>query len=105
MPRLLLQPLIENAVLHGVSRLPQGGCIDIGLDVDGDLLRLTVRNPSPAPRERDAGNGGAQHAQRSIGHRLAYAFGPRARMTTGWEQGYYRCELFVPVSVATTAKP
>ena len=40
---------------------------------------------------------GAGHAQRSIGHRLGYAFGPRARMTTGWEAGYYGCELRLPL--------
>ena len=28
MPRLVLQPLVENAVLHGISRLPEGGTVD-----------------------------------------------------------------------------
>ena len=31
LPRLLLQPLVENAVLHGIARLPQGGSVDITL--------------------------------------------------------------------------
>ncbi len=96
LPRLVLQPLVENAVLHGVARLPLGGCVEITLSVDGDLLRIVVRNPAPAPLGDDAS--GARHAQSSIGHRLAFAFGARARMTAGWGEGYYRCELAVPVA-------
>jgi len=93
-PRLVLQPLVENAVLHGISRLAEGGTIEIDLSADDGLLRIVVRNPSPPPREFDAS--GTGHAQRSIGHRLAYAFGARARMAAGWEDGYYRCELRIP---------
>ncbi|MFL6591362.1 MAG: sensor histidine kinase [Luteimonas sp.] len=95
LPRLMLQPLIENAVLHGVARLPEGGCVILKLGVTGDLLHITVSNRSPQP-DGTAGSG-ARHAQRSIGHRLAYAFGPRARMTAGWVDGYYHCELVIPV--------
>jgi len=95
LPRLVLQPLIENAVVHGVSRLPQGGCVRIELSAVGDLLRVVVSNRAPPP-DGSAGSG-ARHAQQSIGHRLAYAFGPRARMTAAWHDGYYRCELAVPV--------
>src|SRR5690606_15748629 len=95
MPRLILQPLLENAVLHGISRLPEGGAVDIALRADDRLLRITVRNPSLPP---DApGVHGAGHAQRNIAHRLGYAFGPRARMTAGWEAGYYSCELELPL--------
>jgi two-component system sensor histidine kinase AlgZ len=101
LPRLVLQPLLENAVLHGVARLPRGGCVDIALDVDGDLLRVRIANPAPAPT--DTGSG-ARHAQHSIGHRLAYAFGPRARMTTQWQDGYYRCELTVPIAGKAAAR-
>ena len=97
LPRLVLQPLVENAVLHGVSRLPQGGTVEIELAVEAGLLRIAIRNPAPALREGEAGSG-AQHAQRSIGHRLAYAFGPRATLTSSRDAGYYRCELRVPIA-------
>ena len=95
MPRLVLQPLVENAVLHGISRLPGGGRIDIRLAQDTDLLRITVSNP--APEKQAGGSGGNGHALRSIGHRLAYAFGPEARMTAAADAGYYRAELRLPV--------
>jgi two-component system sensor histidine kinase AlgZ len=44
-PPLLLQPLLENAVYHGIEGLPQGGNIKINLRRNGDELRLTVENP------------------------------------------------------------
>src|SRR5690606_6871092 len=96
MPRLVLQPLLENAVLHGISRLPEGGTVEIAIEAGNDRLRLKVRNPSLPP---DApGVHGAGHAQRSIAHRLGYAFGPRARMACGWDAGYYACELELPLA-------
>jgi len=96
LPRLVLQPLVENAVLHGVALLSAGGTVEIDLAADGDSLRVMVRNPAPTPRERDSA--GAHHAQRNVGNRLAYAFGARARMTAAWQEGYYRCELRLPLS-------
>jgi two-component system sensor histidine kinase AlgZ len=97
LPRLVLQPMVENAVLHGISRLPDGGVIDIELLADAQELRVSVHNPAPPPRERESSGSGAQHAQRSIAHRLAYAFGPRARMAGRWHEGYYLAEFRVPL--------
>ncbi len=105
LPRLVLQPLVENAVLHGVSRLPEGGTVDIALRAEAGMLRLVVANPAPAEASAadpagGAGAAGARHAQGSIGHRLAYAFGPRAGLTTSRGPGYYRCELRVPLDAS-----
>lgn len=97
MPRLVLQPLLENAVLHGISRLPAGGDVEIVLRQDGDALEVAVRNPAPPPREQDHFGGGAGHAQGNVGQRLAYAFGKRARMTAGWDGGYYHAGFRVPL--------
>lgn len=97
LPRLVLQPLLENAVLHGISRLPAGGRIDIGLQQLGGELRIWVRNPAPPPREQDALHGGAGHARNSIAQRLAYAYGKHARMTGHWDEGYYQAEFRVPL--------
>lgn len=99
MPRLVLQPLVENAVLHGISRLPSGGVITLSLQRDGNLLRIRILNPAPDPTAAaDPLARGAGHAQASIAHRLAYRFGPGARMTAGWSGGYYACEIALPLS-------
>ena len=96
LPRLLLQPLVENAVLHGIARLPQGGTVDIAMETDKDMLRIVVGNPAPASAPTEGDSGGAHHAQRSIGDRIAHAFGPRATLTAQSGPGYYRCELRIP---------
>jgi two-component system LytT family sensor kinase len=46
-PRFLLQPLVENALRHGVARLPGVGLLDITAKHDGDNLVLTVRDNGP----------------------------------------------------------
>lgn len=97
LPRLVLQPLLENAVLHGVSRLPEGGTVSLRLWVEDARLHVHIANPAPAPRTQLAVMLGAGHAQASIAHRLAYHFGPLARMTAGWNGGYYACEIVLPL--------
>lgn len=46
-PRLLLQPLVENAVRHGVSRLPSGGQVRIASNRSGPYLILRVIDNGP----------------------------------------------------------
>ena len=94
MPRLVLQPLLENAVLHGIAPLPDGGEIRIEVAREPRNLRIEVRNPSLPPRERDAGN---RHAQDSIVQRLAYHFGSEARLVRAYQDGTYRCQLMLPL--------
>jgi two-component system sensor histidine kinase AlgZ len=101
LPRLVLQPLVENAVLHGVARLPQGGTVEIAMEAEAGMLRIAILNPAPPSRHGEPPGRGAQHAQGSIGHRLAYAFGPRAGLTSTPGEGYYRCELRVPLAAPT----
>ena len=46
-PSMLLQPLIENAVLHGVGRLKQGGVIALQTAMEDDRLSIVVTNSGP----------------------------------------------------------
>ena len=43
-PSLILQPLVENAILHGVIDRPRGGTVTVSVDRHGDVLRLEVRD-------------------------------------------------------------
>lgn len=47
-PALSLQPLVENAIKHGIERLPAGGEIDIHVDADTDGVRIVIANPMPS---------------------------------------------------------
>jgi sensor histidine kinase YesM len=46
-PNLGLQPLVENAIHHGIAELPRGGAIALTARRDGELLRIAIRNDRP----------------------------------------------------------
>ncbi len=98
LPRLVLQPMVENAIIHGIALLAGGGAIDIALHADAKTLHVTVGNPCPpaadAAAAHSAGNG---HAQQSILHRLRYRFGTKTSMVVRHDAGYYACELTLPI--------
>lgn len=95
LPRLVLQPLLENAVVHGIARLQEGGEIRIDMAVDGERLCIEVGNPRPPEVASRPGNG---HALESIRQRLRHQFGESARMSAEATQGYYRVRLELPLS-------
>jgi two-component system sensor histidine kinase AlgZ len=97
LPRLLLQPLVENAVLHGIARLPEGGCIRIALHRADGGIEVEVNNPCPQSGAREGGN---HHALGSIEQRLQHYFGPSAWMTVVPAPGYYAVTLWMPSSQA-----
>ena len=93
-PPLLLQPLLENAVYHGIEPLPQGGSITVALRRSGDELRLKVENPC-------ASNGAAPHAGnkmalQNIRERLALLFDVEARYKVESGADFYRVEITLP---------
>ncbi len=98
MPRLVLQPLLENAVLHGISRLQYGGVIDVTLRVEGGGLLVRVDNPSLPVKPDD--RRGAGHALRNVALRLSYAFGPAAKMSSGHSGDRYVSEIRLPLAGA-----
>ena len=94
LPRLVLQPLLENAVVHGLARLKEGGELRIAMAMESGALCIEVGNPRPVGVPGRPGNG---HALESIRQRLNHQFGPLARMTASAEEGYYRVRLELPL--------
>lgn len=92
MPRLLLQPLLENAVAHGVALLPEGGCIVFAASREGGCLQFVIRNPVDMARDRP----GLGHAQRSVQQRLGLVFGGQASVSGQVEGDQYVCRLRIP---------
>ena len=84
LPRLILQPLVENAVIHGISRLVEGGTIELLARVEGRELRIEVRIASPVARTVVAGI-----ATRRTPRSASARFGPRALLATDAGDGYY----------------
>jgi two-component system, LytTR family, sensor histidine kinase AlgZ len=78
-PSLMVQPLLENAIGHGIELLPEGGEVTVEGSVDDDLILLQVRNPMPfdTPGPGRAGHGIALD---NIRERLTLMYGPRAQV-------------------------
>ncbi|MFO1508092.1 MAG: sensor histidine kinase [Lysobacterales bacterium] len=75
-PRLLLQPLVENAVYHGIQPLPGGGTVTLSAARTGNAVEITIRNPRPEAAA-SRGNG---HALDNIRARIAYHYGNRGHL-------------------------
>jgi len=52
-PNLLLQPLVENAIKHGVDRSVAGGSVRVAGACENGILRLSVRNDAPSGPARE----------------------------------------------------
>lgn len=96
-PALTVQPLLENAIGHGVEGIEGGGEVIVEGSADDDMLLLRVRNPLPL----DGGTGRSGHgiALENIRERLALLYGERASVTAGREGDEYVVQLRFPVTL------
>lgn len=97
-PTFSLQPLVENAVRHGIAPRAGGGEISIGarLDPDGRRLRLEVRNDGDGRATAEADEGGL--GLRVLRDRLDALYRGAASMTAGpAPNGGYSVVLTLPV--------
>jgi two-component system sensor histidine kinase AlgZ len=89
---MVLQPLLENAVSHGVQPRPEGGTVQVSGRFDGSQLVITITNPL-APDGSRRGSGMALHNIRS---RLALAYGDRAGLFTERDDERFYAVLTLP---------
>jgi two-component system sensor histidine kinase AlgZ len=97
MPSLVLQPLVENAVYHGIAQLPAGGTISVGVRLVGSEVRVSVENPVPS---QSAHTQGHQMALANISQRLQALYGSAARLQALPRGDSYRVELSYPPGAA-----
>ncbi len=90
MPSLILQPLVENAVYHGIARLSEGGTILINLRSEGDRVCAMLENPVPAGASKPGGN---HLALANVEQRLQATYGTAATLQTFPGSGKFRVEL------------
>lgn len=88
-PLLTLQPLLENAVHHGIAPLLSGGCLRIHGRRLGRRIEFRIENPC-LPGAREAGHGIAQENVRA---RLQLLFGEECRFVQEALPGKYRVWL------------
>jgi LytS/YehU family sensor histidine kinase len=92
-PPLLLQPLVENAIKHGIAALTEGGEIAMTAHVERGQLRFMVENPfdPDAPAMKKSGFGLV-----NVRNRLAARYGSAARLEVQVEPNVYRVILSLP---------
>ncbi len=99
-PPLTLQPLVENAVYHGIQPRPEGGTVRIEAEARGNFVYLLVQNPKPE------GNGslhsGNRMALSNIQARLQALFGEPAVLKHSHQGDVYTVTLRLP---KTTQQP
>lgn len=93
-PPLILQPLVENAVVHGVAQMLDGGTIEITARRSPTLVTITLENPCDPDRQRTRGVGLGLQVLRQ---RLATHFGIADAVHAVERDGRYRVELRLPV--------
>ena len=94
-PSLMIQPLLENAVYHGIETLPRGGEISIVGRRDDHAVRIEVRNPILAHSSYSEREGN-RIALDNIRQRLELAWPGRARLETEQTEAEFCARLIFP---------
>jgi two-component system, LytTR family, sensor histidine kinase AlgZ len=100
-PSLLLQPLLENAIGHGIEPLPEGGTVVVTGRLESGELVLEVVNPVSATAR--AVRSGNRMALDNVRERLELAFPGRAAVTVDDGAGQYRVTLRFPATADAVA--
>jgi two-component system sensor histidine kinase AlgZ len=79
-PGLMLQPLLENAIYHGIEPQPGGGTVTVTGELSGNLITVVVRNPVGDFESEREGN---RLALANIRERLGLLYGERGLVKSG----------------------
>ncbi|MGH8124904.1 MAG: sensor histidine kinase [Rhodanobacteraceae bacterium] len=92
LPVLLLQPLVENAVYHGIQPRREGGTLRIAGRRVVDGIEIEIANPLPDTAAMPRSGHGLDNVRR----RIAYHFGARGGVETHSEDGIFRVIVRLP---------
>jgi LytS/YehU family sensor histidine kinase len=99
LPPLLLQPLFENAVVHGIAQMPEGGWISLHAARNGARLSVTLENSWDPEAGSSRKNGvGLKNVQR----RLEARYGNDAHLQANAEDEVFRVNLSLPAETEKT---
>ena len=99
LPRLTLQPLLENAIYHGIEMLAEGGDVEIAGHVQDSTLHMTIRNPLPPPTTPI--RSGNQMALDNVRERLKFAWPGQARVVVESDEGHFGVHIELPYEPLT----
>src|SRR5690606_12846294 len=93
LPGLTLQPLVENAIYHGIEPLPAGGELAVRGRIDEGRLVLTLSNPVGPD---DAPRAGNRQALDNLRERLTLAYGARGSVAIERDAAEFRVTVCLP---------
>ena len=95
-PYLLLQPLVENAIRHGIAPLAAAGRLDIRVERTGTGLAVDLLNDGRRPASAAATSAGIGLA--NVAERLRHLYGGEHRFDAGWrDEGSFQVRLTLPL--------
>jgi len=96
MPSLSLQPLLENAIYHGIEPRIEGGIIQISSQIEPEKIHLSVSNPVPSTR---AGSSHLSHqiALQNIRDRFAALYGEHGGLEINQNKHEFTATLTIPI--------
>lgn len=94
-PGLTVQPLLENAIYHGIEPLPNGGTVEISGQVKNNKIVIEIVNPL-SPGRHAMAHDGNKMALANVRQRLELAFGGKASLETHREDELFRLRLILP---------
>ena len=94
-PLLSLQPLLENAIYHGIQPRPEGGVVTVLLERSDGEVELTVRNPLPT--ESPSSSSGNRMALANIRSRMEVLYGNRAGLDAAARGDEFVTRLHYPI--------
>jgi len=94
-PSLTIQPLLENAIYHGIEPIDGGGTVDVHGRIDGRDIAISVTNPVSVGRRRVSRDGN-RLALENIRQRLRLAYGDRGRIEIKEDPERYEVTLRFP---------
>ncbi len=92
-PSLTLQPLLENAIYHGIEHLPDGGEVSVSGKKVKDRLQIDIRNPRVSAAQRPDGH---RMALANISQRFALAYEEHAEVQIEETAEHYNVRLLFP---------
>ncbi len=99
-PSLTIQPLLENAIYHGIEQLPDGGEVSVTGRREGKELFISMSNPvAPGTARSTHGN---KMAMSNIRQRFELAYGTRGSVSVSDENARYTVSLRFPFEEART---
>lgn len=102
-PMLTLQPLMENAIYHGIQPLEKGGVIKVSAVHKDGMMNLRVENPVPAVDSKYGHQGSNKMALNNIGLRLKALYGEQAHLKTERHDNNFLTWVAYPYAIDTEA--